>query len=730
MNKNILRTLLIITSGLGVVLSSPLMSTEMEEIVVTGLKREASVMTTPSAISALSAEQLAAKGIDDISQLQYAVPSLHFGSDLGGKNVTIRGIGEFNFAPGVMVTLDGLVQPNATSAGLTQLDLGRVEVLRGPQGTLYGRNASGGAVNFVAAKPTDQFFGKVQVGYADFDQTNGEIVLSGPVSENVGLRLAASHLDAGEGWIENLSPGYDDLMKGEKTNIRLLVTADFSESFSAELLLGRSEVKGSWEHQAIIHEHVSVGAGTGLPTDAPWGWGITEEPLKTYNRGPSITDREYESIALTMKWDFDSFSVKSITGHQDWYNFFHIAADGTNIGMFDRPDYYENKTLTQEINISGKTNKLDWIFGAYYMDDEATRDFTVQFPVAAGPPAFPPFPMRIHQPMHFEDTEAKAIFLDMTYALSERVRVGAGVRKTEEDKVMGHDFFIYARFPTGDMLLVDRCGPGITVREIDESDTTIRASVEYDVSDSSMMYASYSEGFKVGGINSSDCDPGWKPETVDAFEIGYKASIFDGATSLRAAIFDYDYSDFQVAQVIGIQGIIANAGDAKIQGIELELDSSISENFSVNAGITLMETEYGDFLNTDSLFVELGAQQLSGNKLNNAPETSFNVGATYKAMLENGGSLSFNISTSYRSRVYFREFNSEKDSQPSYAVTNVNINWRSADEGYSARLYANNVTDEEYVVGMVTGNTQYGRMGMWGMPRQVGVEFTKFFGSK
>ena len=160
------------------------------------------------------------------------------------------------------------------------------------------------------------------------------------------------------------------------------------------------------------------------------------------------------------------------------------------------------------------------------------------------------------------------------------------------------------------------------------------------------------------------------------------------------------------------------------------MDSSISENFSVNAGITLMETEYGDFLNTDSLFVELGAQQLSGNKLNNAPETSFNVGATYKAMLGNGGSLSFNISTSYRSRVYFREFNSEKDSQPSYAVTNVNINWRSADEGYSARLYANNVTDEEYVVGMVTGNTQYGRMGMWGMPRQVGVEFTKFFGSK
>ena len=164
MIKNILRTLLIITSGLGVALSSPLMSTEMEEIVVTGLKREASVMTTPSAISALSAEQLAAKGIDDISQLQYAVPSLHFGSDLGGKNVTIRGIGEFNFAPGVMVTLDGLVQPNATSAGLTQLDLGRVEVLRGPQGTLYGRNASGGAVNLVAAKPTDQFFGKVQVG--------------------------------------------------------------------------------------------------------------------------------------------------------------------------------------------------------------------------------------------------------------------------------------------------------------------------------------------------------------------------------------------------------------------------------------------------------------------------------------------------------------------------------------------------------------------------------------
>ena len=135
-------------------------------------------------------------------------------------------------------------------------------------------------------------------------------------------------------------------------------------------------------------------------------------------------------------------------------------------------------------------------------------------------------------------------------------------------------------------------------------------------------------------------------------------------------------------------------------------------------------------MNTDSLAVELGAQQLSGNKLNNAPETSFNIGATYTTTLDNGGTISLNIATSHRSRVYFREFNSEKDSQPSYSVTNLNVNWRSANNEYSARLFANNLTDEEYVVGMTTGNTQYGRMGSWGMPRQVGVEFTKFFGSK
>ena len=180
---------------------------ELEEIVVTGSKRVGTVMTTPGAITAVSSEELSARGIDEVSELQFAVPSLHFGEVLGNKRITIRGVGEFNNQPGVMVSVGGVVQSSGTSSQLSQLDLDRVEVMRGPQGTLYGRNSNGGAVNFIPAKPTDEVIGRVKMGYAEYDHISLEGVYSAPISDNIGVRLAFNHLDAGEGWVENLVEG-------------------------------------------------------------------------------------------------------------------------------------------------------------------------------------------------------------------------------------------------------------------------------------------------------------------------------------------------------------------------------------------------------------------------------------------------------------------------------------------------------------------------------------------
>ena len=705
----------------------------VEEIVVTGLRRSETVLETPAAITALGAEELRDKGVSDISEIQYLVPSLQYGEFLGRRQVAIRGIGEFVYAPGVMVSVDGVVQAIGSSSQLSQLDLARVEVLRGPQGTLYGRNATGGAVNFISAKPSDELEGHVKVGYAEYEHASIEGVISGPISDRVAVRLSANYLDAGEGWIENLVPGEDDLMMGEKSNVRLIVAANLSDSVDATFTYGRSASAGPWDHWSMIHQHFDLGVASGLPpvnvlTTPPSEILFTEEPRKVYNRGTSDSDREYELYSLTLDWDIAGINVKSITAYQDWADEFINPADGTSLGLFDRIHTAQNKTFTQEINVSGTTGDLEWIAGVYYMDDERSSRLFFDFPVPALFPVPVPIQLDIDEP--FFDTESKSAFVDVTWSVTERVRLGAGIRRTEEEKEQGHSFTVNAKFPTGTVPIVMVCGPGIFVTKFDESGDTIRASVEYDLSDTSMAYASYSEGFKVGGVNSSDCNPPWNPETVDAFEIGYKASFGEGATTLRAAAFQYDYSDFQTAQVIGFQGVITNAGDAEILGLELELSSVLNENWSVNAGLTLLDTEYGHFLNTDTLRRELGVLENKGNPLSYAPDTSINLGLTYTTPVSFGGNISASVDASYRSRVYYREFDQKGDSTDPYTIVNLNVNWQSSDDRYAARLFVRNVTDEEYVTNIQGSNTTYGRQGTWNMPRQVGMEVTRFFGAR
>ena len=705
----------------------------IEEIVVTGLRRDASVLTTPASISALGAADLTAKGITDISDIQYLVPSLQYGEFLGRRQVAIRGIGEFVYAPGVMVSIDGVVQAVGSSSQLSQLDLERVEVLRGPQGTLYGRNATGGAVNFISAKPSDEFGGYVKAGYAEYEQATIEGVISGPVGDRVSFRLAANYLDAGEGWIENLMPGESDLMMGEKFNLRLIVAANLADNLDATFTFGTSRTDGPWDHWSMIHQHFDLGVASGLPpvnvrTTPPSPVLYTEEPRKVYNRGRSDTDRQYDMYSLTFDWDIAGVTVKSITAYQDWSDEFINPADGTSIGLFDRLHVAVHETFTQELNVSGTIGNFAWIGGLYYMDDDQSSLLFFDFPVPALFPLPVPIQLNIDEP--YFNTESRSAFVDVTWSVSERIRIGAGIRRTLEDKVQGHAFTILAKFPGGPVPFFQVCGPGIFEQKWDEAENTIRASVEYDLSDTSMVYSSYSEGFKVGGVNSSDCNDPWNPETVDAYEIGYKAGFAGGSTTLRAAAFYYDYSDFQTAQVIGFQGVITNAGDAEILGLELELSSILTDNWSVNAGLTLLDTQYGHFLNTDTLRAGLGALENKGNPLSYAPDTSLNLGLTYTTPIGSRGIVSVSVDASYRSRVFYREFDQKKDSTDPYTIVNFNVNWQSPDEAYSARLFVRNLTDEEYVTNIQGSNTTYGRQGTWNMPRQVGFEVTRFFGSR
>lgn len=712
----------------------------LEEVIVTGLKRESTVMETPSAITTLSAEDLSARGLSNMNQIQYAVPSLHFGENYGNRNISIRGVGSFLEQPGVLTSINGVVQPSDASSQVSLLDLARVEVLRGPQGTLYGRNANGGVVNFIAAAPTDELFGYLKVGFAEYEQATAEIVVSGPITDRIGFRIAASHLDANEGWVENLQPGEDDLMLGEKSNARVIVTAELSDNFGAEIMLAHSEQSGRWTHWAMTDEHFDYGVMTGLPaldySNDPAGVPIlyTEEPHKVYMPGPVNTDRELDIYSLTLNWHSDNFSIKSITAQQEWKNAEDFAADSSSLGILQRSTMGENKSFSQEINISGTAGNLDWLVGGFYMDDERSDNFIIDFAVQALPFPLPfPYTPYVENQRPTYDNETIGVFADVTYSVLEDLRIGFGMRHTKEDKRSEHvGGFGVNSDAAGYIPFITNCAPDwpdLYVQEWEDSSNTVRASVEYDVGESGMTYVSYSEGFKSGGTNSGDCNPPWEPETIDATEIGYKAAFGNGQTTLRAAIFNYDYSDFQVLQVLNLAGVITNAGDAEIMGAELEINTAISDRWLINAAVTLLDSEYGSFLNSDGLRPGEPYQN-EGNPLNNAPETSLILGGTYDVPLSSGGGVKLSLDASYRSRVYFREFGLKEDSQEAYTIVNFNANWESTERQWAARFYVTNLTDEEHITGMQGLQTTYGRQGFWAMPRQVGFELTRFFGSR
>ena len=708
--------------AVGMVLSGVSVSAEIEEIVVTGLKKTSSLMETPSAITALTGDDLVARGITELSQLQFAVPSMHYGEKLGNKTIAIRGVGEFNNQPGVLVTIDGVVQSSGSSSQLSQLDLERVEVLRGPQGTLYGRNSNGGAVNYITAKPTDEVYGRVKVGLAKFDHASIEGVYSGPLTDSFGIRVAASHLDMGEGWVKNLMPGFNDHMMGEKTNFRMNLVGQVSENLDAHLSVGRSTMSGPQDPHGIVKEHMEyANSRTNLPIE---GTLVTEEPWKVYNNGNADSDRQYNIQNLTLNWELDNgMTIKSITANQNWDDEFEGPADGSSVGLFQRYMKTWTDTFTQEINISGGDEKLNWIAGMFYMDDQKSRDFIINLPI----PAFFPLPGRFEILQQQNDVESKSAFFDMTYSVSEDIRLGVGFRKTDEDMHERHSRQIF--FTGMPDPVIDLCG-GIVETKWSESANTGRASVEYDTSDDAMVYASYSEGFKVGGINESDCNPPWDPETVASYEVGYKATLHDGATTLSAAAFHYDYSDFQVAQVIGIVGVIANAGDATIDGFELEVTSNVGDDWTLSAGLTLLDSAYGEFLNTDALQGDAGVLQNKGNPLNKAPEQSLNVGIVRNMTFDSGARLALSLNTAYRSRTYFREFGQIDDSQAAYTVVNFNANFETADELFTTRFFVNNATNEAYITDLSTGDSQYGRHAAWGMPRHIGIELTRHFGTR
>jgi iron complex outermembrane recepter protein len=705
------------------------------EIIVTAQKRAQNIQDVGASVAAVSGDELNARGISDPSNLQFITPGMQVGKSQGNTAYTIRGVG-FNTvgSPAVAVHVDGVFQPRPSLGDLAQIDVERVEVLRGPQGTLYGRNANGGVINFISKRPTDSFGGYAKARYASYNEIYLEGVINAPIGENVGARLVLAYKDQKDGFVKNIAGGPDLLDEGFFA-ARLAFDAKLGESLKLELTGAHVHRNGAIYSSIAQTRPFTVG-----PRGAPFGdlfafrgdlysalgaqW--TGVPNRTTANDPSSSDRDATTISAVLSWDIGDFALKSITGYQKFSEDHRSDFDGTNVTIYQGRIIRDSKTFTQEFDLAGKIGPIDSVFGFYYLNEKFSQDLSINQPNGNG--AFLPG-ASLNFVTPYYKSKGVAAFTDLTFNVSDRIRLVGGLRYSEDRVNTFQDFNINANIRVAPAVVIrpgNQCRAALP--ELKFKSTLPRLGVQADASDNSMFYANYTEGFKVGGYNTDGtCNDPFEPEEIEAYEVGVKNTLMDGRLTLNATAFRYSYTNLQLQQIIGTGVSIINAPKARVQGIELESNWRSSPNFSLFGSISLLDAKYTQFVNPD------GARgptpiDVSGNRLNSAPKFSFNLGFDWKPGLQlAGGSLNLRADGSYRSVTFVREFNSPQERNAPYFIANASLAWTSANDKFSIRGFVTNLFDEIYLTQSQWSAPIQSRSVSYNQPRQYGVEMQVTF---
>lgn len=691
----------------------------LSEVVVTAQKRSQSIQAVPASISALSGASLNLRGIATVNDLQFAVPSFHAGTLTGSTGITIRGVGATTVGTsgtsGVAVNVDGVYQAQTSTVDFAQVDLQRVEVLRGPQGTLYGRNATGGAVNFLTNGPTDKFEGSILAGYASYNEYHVQGVLNLPVSDRIRTRVVVDYRDRQDGFVTNIEPGGESLDKGATLSARFRLAAKLTPDLDFDLGLSTSQMRGPWQYLTNYNAPVP-----GALAINPFLVNATfiSKPWRTDINDPTGGSRDYEAVSGTFTWRLPFGELKSITALQNYRYNYENDGDGTNLSVAPYTGRNRDQTVTQEFDLTGRwQDRLDWVLGAFYLSETDSNRLNYVFSLGlSGLPAGSY--LDFEQPRY--DSHSYAVFADGTVHITKSLKLILGARYSEDDQkaVYGNSFGV---FIDGSPLKVADFCP-LETDNLKFNSFTPRAGLQYDLNSSVNVYFTYSKGYKAGGANIYACQDDYNPEKITSYEGGFKSSFLGGKATFNLAAFHYDYSNFQVSQIIGLSLDVTNAAAATVDGVEAEAMWRPERHWTLNASGSYINAVYSNFFNLDGLNPTAGLQNLKGNLLDNSPRESFSVGVAYRTDPLSFGFLTARIDASYRSRIYFREFNTPLDSQAPYGLVNLNLVWDSLDGKYTARLYATNLANQAYVQAQGDSTSIGTRYVTWGAPRQIGGE--------
>jgi len=729
----------------------------LEEVIVTAQKRDESQQEVPIAMNAFSAEDVKNRQIASVADLAVTVPSLRIGEAIGAQQISLRGVGYGLFSGAgenaVAVHVDGIYLANPGSVQLLQHDVAGVEVLRGPQGTLWGRNATGGVINFITPSPSDEFGGSLKVGAGNYGAVSASGNVNIPISDVLSVRGSIDYLDR-DGYLENRHTG-NDIAGVEKISGRVAIRFTPSDQFQADLKIFSGEEDWGGPYFSATGDSLLASPFGALNPQ------FDDDPRKLYANIDPLQESSLHGASLRLQYDFGSnISLVSLTGFVDYQRELLYDNDGSSLNMTIVGRDINDKTISQEFNLSGDHGDLNWLVGAYYLKQDAD--------VFSDAPLNDFVYMSGLTQLLFdfeEEVESEAVFFDVTYAFTEQLSVYGGLRALWEDRegtfsqtliadlgalpflafqqagpganpadfglTMGDLVDVgtngFGNYLTGIPVALPACSSPVVENKSDVSKTTGRLGVKYQFNDSVMGYAQFSTGYKSGGFASSACDDPFKPENLDAYEIGFKSEMAGGRVRINGAVYYYDYSDLQVEQGLGTSIVVENA-DAEIKGLDLDVLFVATDQLLLSAAVALIDSEYTKFVNIDSIDHPTLLQDVSGNPLLRAPEWSFVAGAQYDMPLADGANLILRTDLLFSDSYQTREFNNPADKQPSYHNVNAIASYTSASETWAFSMWVKNLTDEEVLqnsveVSTLVGTGAYGVRGTtYNLPRMFGAD--------
>lgn len=700
----------------------------LKEIVVTANRRAEDSQKVSLAVTKIDAEDLARSGIATVADLQFYAPGLVF-SQNGAAFTTLRGVGTSQpgsaVESGVATNIDSVYIGRA-SAVQAYYDLESVEVLRGPQGTLYGRNATGGAININSARPTQDLSVGAIMGYGNYDRIKLEAFASGGLGGGFSARVAGI-VDKHDPYRRNIVANGPRIPGEELNGIR--GTLQYQPDGS-NLVLRLIADYQTFTSAGQLPQNF-LGANSVSPS-APPGTIFTTDPDRVAQGVPNRSDRESWGLTYNMEIPIGELTLRTITGYREnsWRALNSLSAS-SDPRSFTRTNETANQ-FSQEIQLlSDDQGRLKWVVGAYYYREHAIGNYDLRTITAESFQLFPGFstgPIQFRQTLTQDiRSTSYAVFGQATYSLTDRFRVVAGARYTRDEKE-GQGLDNSSLFDIGGILGVIPIG-GIATVDNSWDAFTPKLALEYDLAERTMIYASVTRGFKPGNSNLTFGQRPVRPEFIWAYEAGMKARAFDNRAQFNLVGFYYDYTDLQAFGVIstgngGLSAGFQNAAAATVKGFEAELLAQPVPALELSASYAYLDATYDRFTNTDSFQNALAPPTivLDGNTLPRSPRHTINLAAQYAAEVVTV-TVTPRVEFVHRSKMFFSEFERDLTAQRAFSLWNARLTIAPDEGAWSLALYGRNLGDKAYFETVNEGPNGIAGA-FYAAPRTYGIEFS------